>query len=167
MKMDHILARKSLRMIEAASLSTRSRVSRRVTPRPHRFALAAYDVTRSSCRYTGTSSESENLRAMSRAVADITLSSPVDSSGKPITSALASNSASMVLTVASNFFQLSSVTTSSGLVVIRSSSQMATPTRFVPGSSANIRPADGTFERSVKSAGLVVSFSCTDSFNNG
>src|SRR5436309_3046129 len=76
-------SRKSLRMIAAASLSTRFRVSSRVLPCCQRRDFASYDVERSSWRKTGTLRERAKLRAMRRASSDILLSVPSDSNGKP------------------------------------------------------------------------------------
>ncbi len=154
-------------MMAAASLSTRPRSFFVSTPRPHRRPLASYEVTRSSCRRTGTSRDNANFRRHSRARTDISLSDPSLANGKPITSAAASYSASRPLMRTSNFFQLSSVIKSRGRVVNRSSSQTATPTRFVPGSRQSILPLDGTNERSVISPGLIVSLSCTDNLDKG
>src|SRR5258708_18142394 len=121
----HIFTRskKAAKMIEAASLSARRRDSLTVLPCSQRWDLASYEVTRSSCKNTGTGSESAKLRAMRRASADISLSVPSDSNGKPITSALASNSEIRSLMFESGLFQLVRVTTASGRVVTRSSSQ--------------------------------------------
>jgi hypothetical protein len=153
--------KKSLRMIAAASLSTRRRVSSRVRPWAQSRDLASYDVARSSWRKTGMSSDSENLWAMRRASVDISLSLPFDSSGKPTTSALASNSETISLIFDSNLFQLVRCMTGSGRVVNLSSSQTATPQRFVPGSRLTILPFSGSRERSAGSLLLTVSFCCT------
>ena len=145
----------------ADSLSTKRRVSWIVRPWAHRRDFASYDVTRSSWRKTGTASERENFRASWRASRDISLSLPSDSSGKPTTSALASNSETISLIFDSSFFQLVRCIAGSGRVVTRSSSHTATPHLFVPGSRLIIRPVTGRRERSVGNMLLTVSFCCT------
>lgn len=152
---------KSLRIMAAASLSARPRDLPSVeTPAAHRRPFASYEVTRSSWRKTGISSERANFRAMDRASADISLSPPSDSNGKPTTRAWASYSETISRMFDSSFFQLFRSMNSSGRVVRRILSLTAIPMRFVPGSRAINRPS-GIDTISAKGPLLAVSFSCT------
>lgn len=159
-----IRPRKSVRIIDAASLSTASRKALPSRPVLHKRPLASYVVARSSCRTTGTLIDNDSFRAISRASRLISLSVPSKLYGKPTTRATASNSARVSFICTSSFFQEVLCIAGSGRETIRHSSQTATPTRFVPGSRATTRPVSGTPEISVRSGELRVSFCCTQVF---
>jgi hypothetical protein len=72
-------------------------------------------------------------------------------SGKPKTSVTASNSASNSLICRRSFFQPGLSMILSGRTVNYSSSDTATPMRFVPRSSATILPFSGAQKTSVNS----------------
>ena len=131
---------KSLRIIAAASLSRRAVRAWPLRPAARKDSSASCEVSRSSCKCTGTVSERERFRAMRRASCAASPSVPSSLSGKPITTPCASKVCRKSEICLSRFFQLERRSGGSGCAVSCNSSLTATPTRFVPRSSARRRP---------------------------
>lgn len=131
---------KSIKIIAAASLSTRAARAWPCTPAARKDSSAAREVRRSSCKCTGTGSERERLRAIRRASCAASPSVPSKLSGKPITTPCASKLRCKSEICPSRVFQFERRSGGSGCAVSCNSSLTATPIRFVPRSRESRRP---------------------------
>lgn len=138
---------KSRRITAADSLSILSSMSSNLIPSDFISDRAVTLVNRSSCKKTGTLSERRKFSAILLASTAAGPSVPFKFNGKPMTSARASYVSMILVTQRSKSFQLRRSMKSSGVVVMCSSSETATPTRFVPKSIPSSRPERSSFLR--------------------